>query len=182
MCIRDRRSFAGIVPQYEWTCLGEMDILAPMNSQVKAYPYKKDHNFGPYGLSYASDRWELRDVVAVRMIPKNDDHPYHHKDIYIDKQTMTALYSFAYDRKEELWKIIWHNKRWSEDERLTGHWYDGWDEVPEPRDLTIVSDTIVNVQTGTGNRIEFWNRTGAPMKSKGKIRRFIDVGRLTKGR
>jgi hypothetical protein len=41
---------------------------------------------------------------------------------------------------------------------------------------------IVNVQTGTGNRIEFWNRVGTPLKSKGKIRRFIDVGRLTKGR
>ena len=46
----------------------------------------------------------------------------------------------------------------------------------------IVSDTIVNVQTGTGNRIEFWDRNGVPLLSKGKIRRFIDVGRLTKGR
>jgi hypothetical protein len=46
----------------------------------------------------------------------------------------------------------------------------------------VVSDTIVNVQTGTGNRIEFWNRSGTPMDSIGKIRRFIDVGRLTKGR
>ncbi|NIV46274.1 MAG: DUF1329 domain-containing protein, partial [Gammaproteobacteria bacterium] len=49
----DLRSFSGIVPQYEWECLGEMDILAPMNSKVKAYPYSRDHNFGPYGLSYA---------------------------------------------------------------------------------------------------------------------------------
>jgi hypothetical protein len=38
------------------------------------------------------------------------------------------------------------------------------------------------VQTGTGNRIEFWDAHGTPPKSKGKIRRFIDVGRLTKGR
>ena len=53
--------------------------------------------------------------------------------------------------------------------------------MPEPRDLRVVSDIIVNVQTGTGNRIEFWDRTGTPMR-KGKIRRFIDVGRLTKGR
>ena len=54
--------------------------------------------------------------------------------------------------------------------------------VEEARDLTIVSDMIVNVQTGTGNRIEFWNRVGTPLKSRGKIRRFIDVGRLTRGR
>ena len=91
-----------------------------MNSKVKAYPYEKDHNFGPYGLSYADDRWELRDAWIVRMKPKNADHPYHHKDIYIDKETLKPLYSFAYDQKEELWKIIWHNKRWSEDNLADG--------------------------------------------------------------
>jgi len=178
----DLRSFAGIVPQYEWQCLADTKMLAPMNTKVKAYPYEKDHNFGPYGLSFADDRWELRDVVVIRFIPKNSDHPYHHKDIYIDKQTLTALYSFAYDSKEELWKIIWHNKRWSEDTSLTGEWYPGWDGVPKPMDLRYVSDIIINVQTGTGNRIEFWDAEGSPMKSKGKIRRYIDVGRLTKGR
>ncbi len=174
----DLRSFSGIVPQYEWSCLGEMDIMAPMNTKVKAYPESKDHNFGPYGLSYADDRWEVRRVVKVRMKPKNQDHPYHHKDIYIDKEAITALYSFAYDQKEELWKIIWHNHRWSGD----GTWYKGWDGISDPRDLRIISDMIVNVQTGTGNRIEFWDSHGSPFASKGKVRRYIDVGRLTKGR
>ena len=157
-------------------------MIGPMNTKVKGYPYEKNHGFGPYGLSFADDRWELRDVWLVRMTPKNGDHPYHHKDIYIDRQTLAPMYSFAYDRKDELWKIIWHNKRWSEDHTLSGQWYEGWKSVPEPRDLLIVSDLIVNVQTGTGNRIEFWDLTGTPMSSKGKIRRFIDVGRLTKGR
>ena len=31
-------------------------------------------------------------------------------------------------------------------------------------------------------KIEFWKRVGTAFKSKGKIRRYIDVGRLTKGR
>jgi hypothetical protein len=178
----DLRSFNGIVPQYTWECLDERRMIAPMNTKVKGYPYVEDHNFGPYGLSFASDNWELRDAWLVRMTPKNEDHPYHHKDIWIDKQSMAPLYSFAYDRKEELWKIIWHNKRWSEDTDLTGVWFEGWDEVPEPRALVVISDIIANVQTGTGNRIEFWDAHGTPPPSKGKIRRFIDVGRLTKGR
>ena len=38
------------------------------------------------------------------------------------------------------------------------------------------------VQTGTGNRIEFWNSHGTPLSSNGKIRRYIDIGRLNKGR
>ena len=117
------------------------------------------------------------------MPPKNEDHPYHHKDIYIDNQTLTSMYSFAYDQQGELWKIITHNKRWSDDMDLTGEdWYPGWEGVERPRDLTVVSDMIVKVQTGTGNRIEFWDRIGTAFKSKGKIRRYIDVGRLTKGR
>jgi hypothetical protein len=178
----DLRSFNGIVPQYEWKCIAKRKLIAPMNTKVKAYPYVKDHNFGPYGLSYADDRWELRNVVVIRMIPKNQDHPYHHKDIYIDEQTLAPMYSFAYDQKEELWKIIWHNKRWSEDHSLTGDWFPGWDAVPKPRSIVVVSDTIVNVQTGTGNRIEFWDAEGTPIPTKGKIRRYIDVGRLTKGR
>ena len=178
----DLRSFFGIPPQYEWTCLGEMDIMAPMNTSQKAYPYEKDHNFGPYGLSFANDKWEMRHAWKIRFTPKNPDHPYHHKDIYVDKNSLTPLYSFAYDRKEELWKIIWHNHRWSGTDLTGKDWYVGWNGVEEPRDTRVVSDIIANVQTGTGNRIEFWDNQGMPYKSKGKIRRYIDVGRLTKGR
>jgi len=77
----------------------------------------------------------------------------------------------------------------------TGHLYfgptpAGEDRLPRatpvprrrPRDLLTVADMIVNVQTGTGNRIESWDRTGTPEGNAGKIRRVIGVGRLTKGR
>jgi hypothetical protein len=177
----DLFSFNGVVPQYEWSCLGEADLLGPMNSKVEAYPYSRDHNFGPYGLSFADDRWELRHAIKIRFVPRNADHPYKHKDIYIDKNSMEPLYSFAYDRKGELWKLIWHNHRWTGDAPFS-ETYVGWENVPDPRDNTVVSDVVVNVQTGTGNRIEVWDRSGTPMRSVGKIRRFIDVGRLTKGR
>jgi hypothetical protein len=182
----DLRSFAGIPPQYEWKCLGEATVIAPMNTKSLAYPYTDSYNFGPYGFSFASDRWEVRNAWIVRFDPRNEDHPYHHKDIYIDKETFEPLYSFAYDRKKELWKIIWHNHRYSSDwdgkvnkdpKAADGVWYPGWEGVPDPKDNRIISDIIVNVQTGTGNRIEFWNSEGSPFNSKGKIRRYIDIGR-----
>jgi hypothetical protein len=171
----DLRSFAGVPPQYEWECLGQMDLIAPMNSKVDGYPYSEDQNFGPYGLSYASDVWEMRKAVKIRFTPRHASHPYAHKDIYLDEQTLVPLYSFAYDRKRELWKIIWHNHRWSEDDP---DYYSGWEGVPKPMDMLVVSDTIINIQTGTGNRIEFWDSSGTPLKSRGKVRRYIDVGRL----
>jgi hypothetical protein len=189
----DLRSFSGIPPQYTWECLGEQKVLSPFNTRHLAYPYRDDYNFGPYGFSYANDRWELRDAWIIRFDPRNEDHPYHHKDIFIDKETFIPMYSFAYDRKNELWKIIWHNHRYSEDwdgttpERTdpqgeNGVWYPTWGGLGPIKDIRIVSDIIVNVQTGTGNRIEFWNNSGTPLTSKGKIRRYIDIGRLNKGR
>ena len=112
----DLRSFAGIVPQYKWECLGEMDIhLAPMNSKVAAYPYKKDHNFGPYGLSYADDRWELRHASRSASCRTTRTTRTTTRTSTSTSRPMMPLYCFAYDRKEELWKIIWHNHRWSED-------------------------------------------------------------------
>jgi hypothetical protein len=178
----DLFSFNGIVPQYAWKCIGKQDVLAPVNTKVKGYPYVKGQNFGPYGLSFASDRWELRHALIVEMDPKNADHPYSKKILYIDAQNLQPLYSMAYDQKDELWKIIYHNKRWSQDESLTGPWYEPWEEVAEPRIQAVVSDTIINVQTGTGNRIEFWDAGGKPIGNKARIRRYIDVGRLTRGR
>jgi hypothetical protein len=184
----DLRSFDGIPPQYSWECLGEKDVIAPYNTQKLAYPYTEDYNFGPYGYSYASDRWELRHAWIVRMDPKNDDHPYAWKDIYIDKNTWDPLYSFAYDRKKELWKIVWHQRRYSGDWKgndprgKDGVWYSGWEGVEDPKDVRVVSDIIVNIQTGTGNRIEFWDNHGTPLPTKGKIRRYLDLGRLNRGR
>ena len=178
----DLYSFSGIIPQYEWTCLEESDLLAPGNTRNKAYPVSLDHDFGPLGLSLASDRWEMRRMVKIRMVPKNDDHPYAYKDFYIDKQTLKPHYSFAYDQKDELWKMIWHAKRWSEDKSLTGEWYPSWEGMPRPFDLAVVADLIINVQTGTGSRIEFWDATGPPFTQKARLRRYIDTGRLTLGR
>jgi len=178
----DLFSFNGVVPQYTWQCLGEQDVIAPFNTKVKGYPLVKDQNFGPYGLSFANDRWDLRRAYVIRMDPRNEDHPYSRKDIYIDKETLQPLYSFAYDQKEELWKILYHNHRWSEDESLSGKWYEGWEEVDAPRTVSVVADTIINVQTGTGNRIEFWDAAGRRIGNKAQIRRYIDVGRLTRGR
>lgn len=182
----DLFTFSGLPAQYTWRCLGEDDVLAPMNTQRLGYPYEKsmDRVFGPSGLSYASDRWELRRAVKLEMVPKDHAHPYSRKDLWLDRQTLQPIYSFAYDRKGELWKIIQHNHRWSEDdlaEVKARDWYPGWEGVPEPRDLRIVSDSIFNAQTGTGNRLDFWDSHGsAPDLTE--LKRYIDIQRLRRGR
>ncbi len=180
----DLMTFSGLPAQYEWKCLGNTNVLAPMNTTVAGYPYDENGQFGPSGLSYGSDRWELRRAIRLEMTPKDDEHPYSKKEIWIDSQTLQPLYSFAYDRKGALWKIIYHNHRWSEDDLgpvKARDWYPGWENVPEPRDLRIVSEAIFNVQTGTGNRLDFWNSRGTPLNPR-SLRRYVDIQRLRRGR
>lgn len=184
----DLFAFSGLPVQYEWTCLEERALLAPMNTRRLGYPYvepgEEAGQFGPFGFSYASDRWELRDAVRIRMVPKDDLHPYQRKEIWLDRQTLSPLYSFAWDRAGVLWKITLHNHRWSEDD-LEGiparEWYPAWEGVEAPRDLRVVSESIANVQTGTGNRLDFWDSHGT-MPKLGDLRRFVDVQRLRRGR
>jgi hypothetical protein len=114
---------------------------------------------------------------VVRFNSKNEDHPYAYKDIWIDKQTYQPLYSAAYDRKKELWKLIWHNFRWTEDWRAqtpeqtdplapNGIYSPPWEGIDEVRTLRMASQIIVNVQAGPGTYRGLGQR-GGPPPSKG---------------
>jgi hypothetical protein len=179
--VDDLNSFAGMVPQYRWSCKGEGTYLAPMNTIHEGFPFSDGYNYGPYGLSYANDRWELRRAWVLEFVPRDPDHPYSSKTIYIDRESMEPLYSFAYDRRKEMWKIILHNHLWSEDHAKR---HEPWEGVEEGdvKDLVVVSESILNVQTGTGNRIDFWDISSRPMKNSKRVRQLLDVGRLTRGR
>ena len=50
---------------YYWTLRGVHDVLAPINSHSPSYPEKDDRAFGPWGLSFASDRWDLRRALVL---------------------------------------------------------------------------------------------------------------------
>ncbi len=180
----DLFTFSGLPPQYRWTCIGERDLVAPMNTKLLGFPYEAVVDYGPSQLSYANDRWELRRAIGLRMEPKDPEHPYSMKEMWIDRETFQPLYSFAYDRAGALWKIIHHDHRWSEDdlgEVEARSWYPAWEGVPAPRDLRVVSDSILNVQTGTGNRLDFWDSSGSP-PPRPELRRYIDIDRLRRGR
>src|SRR5690606_23803634 len=45
---------------WDWRVAGVQDLLAPINVASPMYPAEKQREFGPWGLSFAGDRWELR--------------------------------------------------------------------------------------------------------------------------
>ena len=46
--------------------------------------------------------------------------------------------------------------------------------MPEPRDAKTVGDVVLDVQTGLGTRIEYWDNHVAPLGDKADLKRFID--------
>jgi hypothetical protein len=170
----DRGSFSGLVPDYTWEFIGEQDVLAPVNTIRLGYPMEKNRNFGTTGLSHADDRWEARHALILEQTPKDKGHPYSKKTIWYDAQTYIPLFSVAYSKRGELWKLIYQVHRWGEEESQP-------DRIPGDRAFLPVCDVVINAINGTGNRIEFWDSRPTRL-SKGKIRKKTDVGRLNQGR
>ncbi len=63
----DRFGFDGRVERFEWECLGERPLLAPVNARAPVWPEGPERSFGAAGASLADDRWELRRAVGMRM-------------------------------------------------------------------------------------------------------------------
>ena len=174
MTAEDGGGFSGIMTNFSWEYIGETEVLAPIDSQLRGYPYTEDENFGPLGFSLGNDLWQLRKAMILEQRPKDDSHPYERKRLWVDQQTYTILYATAYDRKGELWKLIYRAMRWTEsphqEKKVEG---------VEMRAFLPVAQVLVNPITGTGVRIENFDVKATRM-SKGKIRRRIDIGRLSR--
>ena len=172
----DARGQNAPVPDFEWSCLGRRVLIAPVNGTAGGYPIHPSRPFGPAGVSFANDRWELRQAVGVRLVPKLPEHPYGSKVLWVDAQTWEPLYAFAYDRTGALWRVFTYALRFSEDD--ADH-YAGWEGVPEPRDLRIVGEVVLDLRTNAAVRLEYWDAHGTPFSSRGCIRRVTGVSRWT---
>lgn len=174
MTAEDQGGFSGIITHFTWEHLGETELLAPIDSRLRGYPHSDSENFGPLGFSLANDVWQLRKVMILEQRPKDDQHPYERKRLWVDKQTYNILYAAAYDRKDELWKLMYKASRWTESEHQDKK-IDGL----ELRAFLPVCNVLVNPITGTGVRIEAFDVRPTRL-SRGKIRRQIDIGRLSR--
>jgi hypothetical protein len=173
MIAEDTGGFQGVVTHFTWEYIGEVDVLAPIDTRLKGYPYSKDENFGPYGFSLGNDIWQLRKAIILDMKPK-ERHPYKRKRLWLDKETYNCLYATAYDRRGELWKLIYQNYRWSEREDQPGR-------IEGINSFLRTSNIVVNVRIGTGVRVDYYDVQPTRLR-RGKIRRQTDIGRLSQGR
>jgi hypothetical protein len=90
-----RKGFVGLTLRpnaYEWTLMGQREVLAPLNAAQQGWPDEPDRNYGPTGLSVASDRWDLRYAVVIRGVVKRKIDEVAAVDLWIDYQTQQPLY------------------------------------------------------------------------------------------
>ena len=118
--VQNKRSgYEGLVFRpllYDTRVVGLHDVLAPLNSQKPGYPEDTDRDFGPWGLSFASDRWDLRRALVLEMRAKQPSGELNARQLlYVDLQTLQPLYLATYDAKDELTNIGVYAGRWSED-------------------------------------------------------------------
>jgi len=177
-----RSGFEGIEARpnlYENRILGVQDVLAPINAASPMYPEAEERSFGPWGLSFASDRWDLRRALVIEGRAKDIPGGQHTARFvrYVDLETLHPLYYAAYDAKDELIDLGMFVGRWSEDREGYPKWPD--DEARPVRVIDSMGASFANIAEFGSWRRESWGLHGIPPK---KIRKLLSVGSLTKGR
>jgi hypothetical protein len=90
-----RKGFVGLVVRpnaYTWKVIGEREVLAPLNATAEGWPGEPDRNYGPSGLSVATDRWELRYAVVIEGVARRRTDEVAAVQLWIDWQTQQPLY------------------------------------------------------------------------------------------
>ncbi len=100
----DFMGFSGRIPEFAYELIGEQNAIGLADAQMD-YDSLKDKDINPDYLPVDMEGWEVRDVYVIGITPKNPKYPQGRKVIWVDKETMTCLYSAAWDRAGKLWKV-----------------------------------------------------------------------------
>jgi len=89
----DFYGFWGYLHEYDWRFLGGATLLAPVAVRAATATFEPHHG-------YPGDPWEPRKMLLLEGTPKDPNHPYAKRVLFIDEQMAVPLYVFAYDRQE----------------------------------------------------------------------------------
>ena len=168
----------GMSPQlHDWQLVAVRDVLAPINSRTPSYPEDAARSFGPYGISFANDRWELRRVIVLEgtlRAGRFDDGVKRFR-WYIDLQTLSPLYYASYRVDGNPAGAGYFVGRWSED-RLD---YRPWpDDASRPvRVIDGVGAALVEWNQRDAVRLESFSTVSTPPVDK-KVKRLVSQASL----
>jgi hypothetical protein len=161
--------------------LGVQDVLTPLNSTTPSYPEDTEREFGPWGLSFASDTWDLRRSVVLEGRSKEETGggQVARFRLWMDVQTLQPLYYASFDSREEPIDVGMFVGRWSEGRSDYPAWPD--DEERPVRVIDPAGAAFANVAEGGGWRRESWTMVSTPPSDR-QLKRELSVSNLTKNR
>jgi Protein of unknown function (DUF1329) len=164
---------------YDVTVVGLHDVLAPLNGTTPSYPDNPDREFGPWGLSFASDRWDLRRALVLDLRAKQStgSEIEPRQILYVDLQTLQPLYIATFDDKNEMTNVGMYVGRWSEDHEGYPRWPD--DPARAVRVIDPVGAAFANLAESGSWRRESWANVSTP-PADDDVKRLLSVNQLTK--
>jgi hypothetical protein len=162
---------------YVWRVLAEREVLAPLNSAWPGYPINPDKNFGPHGLSVASDRWDVRWAVVIEGKARMRNQDFETLTLYVDYQTQQPLYSVTKGSRGRLLDVGIPVHRFSDDTLN----YPGWPSGHKASVFDPVAEVFYRVADDSGWRRESYNVRSMPPEPRLQ-RRFTSTDFLVRGR
>jgi hypothetical protein len=163
---------------YVWRYLGEQTVLAPLNATRPSYPTDPKRNYGFSGLSFASDRWDVRYAVIIEGALRVSGSDIRTVEVWIDYQTRQPLFWFTRTGRRRLLEIGILVPRFTGDLAHYPEWPGGYPaNVFEP-----VGATFYDALSGGGGwRRENWDLDSTPF-TPGERRTMTSSDSLGKGR
>lgn len=162
---------------YVWRLLGEREVLAPINITRPGYPHSKDRDFGPYGMSVASDRWDVRWAVVLEGRIRAENHEYETLTLYVDYQTRQPLYVITKGSRSRILDVGMPVHRFSGDVVN----YPVWPNGEEANVFDPVAEVFYRVTDDSGWRRESYNVRSTPAEPSVR-RRFTSTDFLVRGK
>jgi len=166
---------------YQVSVVGLHDVLAPLNATTPGYPDNPDREFGPWGLSFASERWDLRRALVLDLRAKQGtgSEIERRQILYVDLETLQPLYIATFDDKNEMTNVGMYVGRWSEDREGYPRWPD--DPARAVRVIDPVGAAFANLAESGSWRRESWANVSTP-PADDDVKRLLSVNQLTKRR
>ena len=166
---------------YDVKVVGLHDVLAPINATTPSYPDTPDRDFGPWGLSFANDRWDLRRALVLDLRRKQGvgSEIEARQILYVDLETLSPLFIATYDEKNELTNVGMYAGRWSEDREGYPRWPD--DPARPVRVIDPAGAAFANLAEHGSWRRESWGNVSTP-PSDAEVKQQLSVNQLTKRR
>ena len=162
---------------YVWRVHGEREVLAPINSGRPGYPIAKNRNFGPHGLSVASDRWDVRWAVVIEGKLRRRNLDYETLTLYIDWLTGQPLYVITKADRGRILDVGISVHRFSDDMMH----YPAWPGGDKASAFDPVAEVFYRVPDDSGWRRESYDALSTPPEERIR-RRFTSSDYLMRGR